>query len=147
MDDHKAIEALIERQFNALSWDESRDADWSGFANDFVDGAQLFASARPVKSQSVDQFVDRMQGISKSSLPDLQERFLGRRIEVYGNVAVAMAVCELTENKEKVSCNIEALLLVKEDGQWRIASQAWDTAKDVTAAQELWSDPDPSSNQ
>ncbi|MEM6498668.1 MAG: hypothetical protein AAF709_18335, partial [Pseudomonadota bacterium] len=65
MDDRKAIEELIERQFNALSWDENRDGDWSGFASDFVDGAQLFASARPVKSQSVDQFVGRMQGLSK----------------------------------------------------------------------------------
>ena len=141
MDDHKAIEELIERQFEALSWDEKRDGDWAGFTDDFVEGAQLFAGARPVKSQSVGQFVERMKGLSKSSLPHLEERFLGRRIEVYGNVAVAMAVCELTENKEKISYNIEAFLLVKEDGQWRIASQAWDTAKDATAAQELWADP------
>ena len=147
MDDRKAIETLIERQFAALSWDESRDADWSGFANDFIDGAQLFASARPVRSQSVGQFMERMQSLSQGPLPDLQERFLGRRIEIYGNVAVAMAVCELTENKEKVSCNIEALLLVKEDGQWRIASQAWDTAKNVAAAQELWTDREDSRNQ
>ena len=138
MDDHKAIEALIEGQFEALSWDESQDGDWSGFAADFVEGAQLFASARPAQSQSVGQFVERMQGLSKSSLPNLKERMLGRRIEVFGNVEVAIAVCELTENTEKVSFNIEAFLLIKEAGEWRIASQAWDSAKDITAAQELW---------
>ena len=54
-----------------------------------------------------------MQGLSKSSLANLKERLLGRRMELNGNVAVAMAVCELTENTEKVSFNIEALLLNK----------------------------------
>ena len=93
-----------------MSWDESQDGDWSGFAADFVKGEQLFASARPVESQSVGQFLERMQGLSKSSLANLKERLLERRIELYGNGAVAMAVCELTENTEKVSFNIEALL-------------------------------------
>lgn len=147
MDDHAAIEALIDRQFQSLSWSESREGDWSGFTADFVDGAQLFASARPARAQSVDQFVERMQKLSQSSLPDLQERFLGRRIEIFGNVAVAMAVCELTENQSDVSYNIEALLLVKDNDQWRIASQAWDTTKDAETAKALWANPTGVSSQ
>ena len=138
MDDHAAIVELLERQFQALSWNKDQEGDWAGFSRDFVDKAQLFASARPARSQTVKEFVERMQGLSKGSLPDLQEKLLGHRIEVFGNVAVATAVCELTENQSKVTYNIEALLLLKENGQWRIASQAWDTATDAAAAKALW---------
>jgi hypothetical protein len=56
------------------------------------------------------------------------ESFLGAKISVFGNIADAMTVCELTENETITSHNIEALLLVKTGGEWKIAAQAWDSA-------------------
>jgi hypothetical protein len=44
---------------------------------------------------------------------------------------VAVAPCELLENGTETSRNVEMLLLVKTDGQWRIAAQAWDKASDA----------------
>ena len=126
--DRQKIRALIEQQFQSLSWSKGRDGNWPAFENDFLDGARLFPGARPVKSTTVPEFVNRMQSLSKSSLGQLDETCLGAKIDVFGNVAVAMAVCELVENGTRTSHNVEALLLVKTGGEWKIAAQAWDTA-------------------
>ena len=125
--DEQAIRDLIKRQFDSLSWAPDRQADWAAFAGDFVDGAPLYGAARPARAQTVDQFVARMHQLAASSLPALDEQVGGYKISVFGNVAVALAVCELNENNTKTSRNVEAMLLIKDDGQWRIAAQAWDT--------------------
>ena len=126
MDDIKAIHGLVAGQFKSLTWTAGVDGDWSGFEADFVNGAQLFPAARPVQRQTVDEFVQRMQGLRKTSLKSLNERLLGMHVRVFGNVAIAMVGCELTENDDHVNRGAEALLLVKSDGIWRIAAQAWD---------------------
>ncbi|MDD9907717.1 MAG: nuclear transport factor 2 family protein [Rhodospirillaceae bacterium] len=125
-DDKRAIEALIRRQFESLQWAPDRAGDWDGFTADFHPEATLYAKARPAVPQSVDVFVDRMKGLADSSLSRFDERFLGTRIEVFGNVAIAFSGCEFTENGQDVSRGVEAMLLVKQDSEWKIVSQAWD---------------------
>ena len=129
IDDEMQILELIEGQFAALSWPDDSGGDWQAFAADFVPGAPLYPAARPVAPQTVQGFTDRLQALSKSELTQFYERLAGYRIQVYGSVAVAIAVCEMTENGQEVNRNIEALLLVKDDGRWRIAAQAWDGMK------------------
>lgn len=126
--DIEEIRALIERQFRSLSWGPEKPPGWQAFADDFVEDAPLYAARRPVRAQSVGAFVARMQGLSQTTLPTLDEQLRGLGVKVFGNVAVALAVCELTENAAETSQNVEALLLVRSDGRWRIAAQAWDTA-------------------
>jgi hypothetical protein len=46
---------------------------------------------------------------------------------VFGNVAVAIAHCDMLENGTDVNRGVEMLLLVKDEGMWRIVSQAWDS--------------------
>ena len=67
-----------------------------------------------------------MKGLAAGSLERFDERFLGTKISVFGNIAIAFSDCEFTENGSEISRGIEAMLLVKEDGAWRIVSQAWD---------------------
>jgi len=124
--DRRMIEALIARQFASLNWTPSAPADWSTFASDFVPEATLYPSARPIHRQTVAEFVGRMQGIAATSLRTFHERVLGTEVRVFGNVAVAVAACEVTENDKDVSRSVEMLLLVKDAGAWRIVSQAWD---------------------
>jgi hypothetical protein len=126
-DDVREIEALIARQFASLSWTPGRAADWDAFASDFVPEAALFPSARPVKRQTVPGFVERMKGLQGTALRSFEEAVLGTEIRVFGNVAVALAACEITENGAEINRGVEMLLLIKDDGVWRIASQAWDT--------------------
>jgi hypothetical protein len=81
---------------------------------------------RPAERQSVDAFVARMQGLAGTTVQTFHERVLGTEVRVFGNVAVAIAGCEITENGTEASRSVEMLLLVKDGGRWRIVSQAWD---------------------
>ncbi len=125
--DVRAIEALIARQFASLGWAPGAPADWKAFAADFLPGAPLYPAARPVKRQTAEAFVERMKGLAGTKLRSFRERVLGTEVRVFGDVAVALAACEITENEAEVSRGVEMLLLVKDDGAWRIVSQAWDT--------------------
>jgi hypothetical protein len=125
-DDVQAIEAVIARQFASLSWTPGTSADWDGFAADFLPEASLYPAARPAKRQTVEGFIERMKGLEGTQLRSFEEAVLGTEIHVFGNVAVALAVCEMTENGTEVNRSVEMLLLIKNAGVWQIVSQAWD---------------------
>jgi hypothetical protein len=126
--DTSEIRSLIARQFTALSWDGTNPPDWDGFVADFLPAAPLFPSARPLAPSTVSAFVDRMKSLSETSLRSFQEEVLGTTIHVFGQVAVAVVVCEVTENEKEKSRNVEMILLVKDNGSWKIVAQAWDRA-------------------
>jgi hypothetical protein len=125
--DVQAIEAVIARQFASLSWTPGTSADWDGFATDFFPEASLYPAARPAKRQTVEGFIERMKGLEGTKLRSFEEAVLGTEIRVFGNVAVALVVCEMTENGTEVNRGVEMLLLIKDAGAWQIVSQAWDT--------------------
>jgi len=126
----QAIGALIERQFASMSWQVDGRPDWVAFTNDFVPGAQLFPSARPLKVQSLSAFADRMDALVGTTLRSLHEVVLGTKIEVFGNVAVAVVACENNENETDINRVVEMMLLVKDQGTWKIAAQAWDNERE-----------------
>jgi transposase InsO family protein len=126
VDDVRAIEAVIARQFASLNWSPGTSADWEGFAADFFPEASLYPAARPAKRQNVEAFIQRMKGLAGTKLRSFEEAVLGTEIHVFGNVAVALAGCEITENHAEVNRGVEMLLLVKNAGAWQIVSQAWD---------------------
>ena len=68
-----------------------------------------------------------MKGLAATTLRSFNEISLGCKIHVFGTVAVAIAVCQITENDTKATRGIEMILLVKTEERWRIVSQAWDT--------------------
>jgi hypothetical protein len=126
-DDVRAVEGLIARQFGSLSWRPETSAHWDAFAADFLPGASLYPAARPAQRQTVEAFVERMKGLVGTTLRSFHEVVLGTEVRVFGNVAVALAACEMTENDGQVNRGVEMLLLIKDEGAWRIVSQAWDT--------------------
>jgi ketosteroid isomerase-like protein len=126
-DDVRAIEALIAQQFANLSWKPDTSAKWDLFAADFFPEASLYPAARPAQRQTVDAFIERMKGLAETKLRTFKESVLGTEIRVFGNVAIAIAVCEMTENDTDVTRGVEMLLLIKNGETWQIVSQAWDT--------------------
>jgi ketosteroid isomerase-like protein len=126
-EDVQAIEAIIARQFGSLNWNSGTEGDWETFAADFHPAAALFPAARPARRQTVGDFVARMKGLAGTTLRSFHEEVIGTHVHVFGNVAVAVAACEVTENDADVNRGVEMLLLVRDEGQWRIVSQAWDT--------------------
>ncbi len=129
-DDHEAIKAIIDRQFGSLNWNATTPANWRTFVGDFLPSASLYAAARPVSPQKPEDFVERMKGLAASKLRTFKEAALGHEIRVFGNIAVAVAICQITENEIKVTRGVEMMLLVKTEGRWQIVSQAWDTESD-----------------
>jgi hypothetical protein len=71
-----------------------------------------------------------MKGLAESKLRSFAEAVLGVEVRIFGNVAVAVAGCEITENNADATRGVEMMLLVKDAGVWRIAAQAWDTEGD-----------------
>ena len=126
-DDIHAIEALVDRQFASMSWGPKAPANWNAFAADFLPDASLYASARPAKRQSVGAFIERMQSIAGTKLLSFHETVLGTEIRVFGHIAVAVAACKMLENGTDMKRGVEMLLLVKDEGVWKIVAQAWDT--------------------
>jgi hypothetical protein len=124
--DRRTIDEIIARQFASLNWKPGQPADWAGFAADFFPDASLYPSARPVKRQTVDEFMERVKSLAETKLRTFDEIVLGTEIHIFGNVAVALGACETTENGSERNRGVEAMLLVKDEGKWRIVAQAWD---------------------
>ena len=126
-EDIDTIADLIHSQFAALNWGDGREADWSMFRSGFLDEASLFPAARPARPQSVQAFIDRMFRLSSDgTLVTFSEQPLGVDIRVFGNIAVALAGCEMLENEVYITRDVSAFLLVKDNFRWQIAAQAWD---------------------
>lgn len=124
--DVAAIRELM-RQELSLSWSSEQAPDWDAFAGTFLPSAALFPAARPTKPQTLSQFLDRMKRLqAEGKLASFKVTPLGCDVRVFGNVAVAFAACELLENESTINHEVNATVLVREDGGWRIAAQAWD---------------------
>ena len=135
--DEAAIRALIGGHFEGMKWSPDQQADWSSFATDFLPGATLYPAARPVEPKSLGQFIDRMKGIAENVLHTFEEHTRGMEILLFGNVAVVMAASELVENGAEVNHDVSGYLLVKDEGEWRIAAHAWDHANEQMPVPEF----------
>jgi peptidoglycan/xylan/chitin deacetylase (PgdA/CDA1 family) len=125
-DDVRAIRALIGAHFRGLQWTPGTRADWPAFAADFVPDASLFPAARPVRRQSVDAFIARMDSLARDKLRSFEETMLGMEILVFGTVAVVLGASEMVENGTEVNRDVSGFLLIKDEGKWSIAAHAWD---------------------
>ena len=128
--DEKAIRTLIGAHFQGLKWTPTAQANWSTFAADFLPDASLFPAARPARAKTLDEFIERMNGVAQGSLRSFEERTLGMQVLVFGNVAVVLAASELMENEKEVNHDVSGYLLIKDDGEWRIGAHAWDHASE-----------------
>ena len=126
--DEKEIRALIGAHFEGLNWTPNTQADWTKFGADFLPDASLFPAARPAQANTLNEFIERMNSVAQGSLRSFEECTLGMQVLVFGNVAVVMAASELVENGAEVNHDVSGYLLVKKDGEWRIAAHAWDHA-------------------
>ena len=71
-----------------------------------------------------------MNGVAKGALRSFEEKTLGMQVLVFGNVAVVLAASQMLENGTDVNHDVSGYLLVKDEGTWRIAAQAWDHASE-----------------
>lgn len=129
-DDVRAIKTLIGTHFQGLRWTPTTAPDWAAFTADFLPDASLFPAARPVRRQTLNDFISRMNGLAQGKLRSFEEATLGMQILVFGNVAVVLAASEMLENGAEINRDVSGYLLVKDEGKWRIAAHAWDHASE-----------------
>jgi hypothetical protein len=127
---------LIANHFQGLRWMPNAPADWATFSADFVPDASLFPAARPVRRQSLEAFISRMNGVAQNTLRSFEEKTLGMQILRFGNVAVVLSASEMIENGSDRNYDVSGYLLVKDAGKWRIAAHAWDHASERMAVPE-----------
>src|SRR5687768_12587456 len=127
-DDVRAIRGLIGAHFQSLRWSATTSPDWDAFSSDFLPDASLFPAARPARRQTLDAFIARMNGVAHGTLRSFEEKTLGMQVLVFGNIAVVMAASEMLENGSEVNHDVSGYLVLKDEGKWRIAAHAWDTA-------------------
>lgn len=129
-DDVRAIKSLIGAHFRGLRWTPDTRCDWAAFSADFLPEASLFPAARPVRRQTLDAFITRMNEVAKGTLRSFEETTLGMQVLVFGNVAVVLSASEMLENHTQVNRDVHGYLLLKDVNEWRIAAHAWDHASD-----------------
>jgi len=126
--DRQEIQALIAAHFDGMKWTATTEPDWHKFAADFLPNALLFPAVRPVQAKTLDQFIERVNGVAMSTLRSFEEHTTGMQILLFGNVAVVLAASEMLENEAKVNHDVSGYLLIKDEGKWRIAAHSWDHA-------------------
>ena len=133
--DEDVIRALIKAQFDSIDWAPGRDADWRTVLRGFELGAQLWPARRPAQPVPPAGFVDGLRKLrGDGMLESFTEKGGGCHVWIIGNVAVALAGCEMVENGSTVTRDVSGFLLVKDGEGWRIAAQAWDYVDDIPAA-------------
>jgi len=121
------LKAVTKAMYKALCWTADNDADWDQFRALFHGGAKLVPSARPAGPIDVETFIGRMQGQKDNgSLTDFFEEKVSEKIEVFGSIATIFSTYRTLMNKEREARGINALVLVKEEEGWKIASMVWD---------------------
>ena len=133
-DDEAAIRQLIATQFESIRWSPESNADWLTVHRGFAHGAQLWPARRPPAPQSAFDFTSRLRRLREEGLDRFTETCVGCNVWVIGNMAVALAGCEMVEGDSTVTRDISGYLLVKHEEDWRIAAQAWDLIDDIEAA-------------
>lgn len=139
--DEQAIRELVRAQARRLSWTAAQPADWEGYKEGYLPDGVMVASARPARAVPVDSFLERMKALSRGNLRTFEEKALNGVVHVFGSVAVALIAGETLENGSDVNRDVSGYLLVKEEGRWRIAAQAWDKERpDRKVPAEMLSD-------
>ncbi|MGB3469873.1 MAG: hypothetical protein WBA51_03510 [Erythrobacter sp.] len=141
LSDKSEIRQLIGDQFAALNWSPDRDPVFTKFEQGFIDDAILIPARRPAKIQSIAAFLARMTRLrDEGTLTSFSETGSPALVQVFENVGIAVAGCEMLENGTNTSHDVSVFLFVKDRGQWKIAAQAWDATSESDIDSNL--DPD-----
>ena len=97
--DINLIKEIIEKMFDGISWDNDNPPDWELFASACIQNVTLYPSSRPLAPTNMVSFM-QMMGSQRDSgdMTTFKEHALGHKINVFGNIAVAMSSLEMAIN-------------------------------------------------
>ena len=123
--DLAAIDQTIRGVYDVISGPPGQKRDFNKMRLLFVPGATLKAiGPKGVRGGSLDDYITRNAAILEKE--GFTERELGRRVELWGNLATAWSSYDgRTANGSFHERGINSIQLVKSDGRWLVASILW----------------------
>ncbi len=133
--DEEQIRALIGRQFESIGCGRAGDAGWMTFHRDVIAGEWRFPGNVSAGEQNPRRFDNRLGGERAAAAPGTSGgKFVGCHAWIFGNIAVALAGCEMGGDGLTTAREIAGYLLIRYPDGWKIAAQAWDTADNIAEA-------------
>ena len=123
--DLAAIGALVEATYAVISGPPGQKRDFDKMRSLFADGATLkLIGPRGIRGGSLDDYIRKSGPILEKE--GFTETELGRRVEVYGNLATAWSSYDgRTASGSFHERGINSFQLVRVDGRWKVASILW----------------------
>ena len=123
--DLAAIDRAIRGVYDVISGPAGQKRDFNKMRSLFAPGATLKAiGPKGVRGGSLEDYIARNAAILEKD--GFTERELGRRVELWGNLATAWSSYDgRTANGSFHERGINSIQLVKTDGKWLVASILW----------------------
>ncbi|MEQ7873213.1 hypothetical protein ABDK56_04305 [Sphingomonas sp. ASV193] len=120
-----AIDATIKATYSVISGPAGQKRDFDRMRSLFAPNALLrVITPKGIRGGSLDDYISKSGPILEKE--GFYERELGRRTEVYGNLAHAWSSYDgHTASGSFHERGINSFQLVKIDGQWKVASILW----------------------
>ena len=120
-----AIDQTIRGVYDVISGPPGQKRDFAKMRSLFVPGATMKAiGPKGVRGGSVEDYITRNAAILEKE--GFTERELGRRVELWGNLATAWSSYDgRTANGSFHERGINSIQLVKTDGKWLVAYILW----------------------
>ena len=123
--DLAGIDAAIRGVYDVISGPPGQKRDFDKMRAMFAPGATMkVIGPKGLRGGTVEDYISRNAEILEKD--GFTERELGRRVEVWGDLATAWSAYDgRTANGSFHERGINSFQLVKIDGQWRVASVLW----------------------
>ena len=123
--DLAAIDKAVVGVYEVISGPPGQKRDFDRMRAMFVPGATMRAiGPKGVRGGTVEDYINRNSAILEKE--GFTERELGRRVELWGNLATAWSAYDgRTANGSFHERGINSIQLVKVDGKWLVASILW----------------------
>ena len=124
-DDLAAIDRTIRGVYDVISGPAGQKRDFDKMRAMFAPGATMRAiGPKGLRGGTVEEYIARNAGVLEKE--GFTERELGRRVELWGNLANAWSSYDgKTANGSFHERGINSIQLVKLDGKWLVASILW----------------------
>jgi hypothetical protein len=124
--DEANINIALNNVYGVISGPAGQKRDWAKMRSLFTDDARLVAiTAKGLKGGTVDHYIETSGPLLEQH--GFVERELGRRVEIYGNLAHAWSSYEGVGDGGKLKLRgINSFQLVRQlDGSWKVFTILW----------------------
>ena len=134
VNDDQAINECIQQFYRYLNFNNGNTASMDSLPRVCTSNASIIANftGKPMQWTVISFIAFMKESVSKQSIIARQETELFERTDVFGNIAQRFSTYSIqftTKDKVEQRRGINAIQLLKVEGQWLISAIIWDTEK------------------